>query len=91
MAAEIYAESQDRISGQTNPGMKFTAITPHDTNELVYVTRGIMVTVSGNVKVMGVKDTVACVLPLAAGVIHPIMAKRIYATDTTATGIVAVN
>lgn len=74
-----------------NPGMKFTAITPNDSTDLVYTTRGIMVAVSGNVQIMGLQDTVPCVLFLAAGIIHPIMATRIYSTNTAATGIVAVN
>ena len=74
-----------------NPGMKFTAITPNDSTDLIYTTRGIMVATAGGVQIMGDLDTVPCVVYLAAGIIHPIMAKRIYATNTTATGIVAVN
>jgi hypothetical protein len=89
--AATYVQSQDSVGGLMNPGMKFTAVTPSDSTDLAFVSRGILVAVSGNVQIMGKNDSVTCVLFLAAGIIHPIMATRIYATNTSATGIVAVN
>lgn len=91
MPAIEYVASQDRISGMTNPGMHMEAVTPHDTNELTYFTRGIYVGVTGDVAVIGKNDTVAVTfVGLAAGMIHPIQAKIIKSTGTTATSIVGV-
>jgi len=91
MPALVYVPSQNYTGGLMNPGMKFTAITPSDAVDLVYTTRGILVAGAGAIQIMGDQDTVPCILYLAAGIIHPIMAKRIYASGTVATGIVAVN
>lgn len=66
------------------------AVTPHDTNELAFVTRGIIVGVAGNVKVTLASGDVVTLPGLAAGVIHPVRAKVIWSTGTTATTIVAL-
>lgn len=66
------------------------SITPHDTNELSHVTRGLLVGVAGNVNVVLAGDTDAVVIALAAGIIHPLRAKIVKSTSTTATGIVGV-
>lgn len=68
------------------------AITPNNDNNLATIpTRGIYVGVSGNIKVdMATTGTAIIFKNLAAGVVHPIAVNRIYATDTTATDIVAV-
>lgn len=68
------------------------AITPSNTVNLATIpTRGIYVGVSGDVKVdMAETGTAVIFKNLAAGVIHPIAVNRIYASDTTATNIVAV-
>lgn len=65
-------------------------ITPHNTNDLAVYTRGIYVGVSGDVKVDLVNSGTITFANLAAGIIHPIRAKRVYATGTAATGIVGV-
>jgi hypothetical protein len=62
-----------------------------DTVDLESPVRGLMVEVSGDVKVKGWDDSVCTWPALAAGVMHPICAKRIYSTGTTATGIVGGN
>lgn len=62
------------------------AITPHDTNELAYITKYLLVDVAGVVKITfedGTTDTIQ----LAAGVWHKIAAKIVWSTGTTATGI----
>lgn len=62
-------------------------VTPSDSVDLTDgSTKGVLVGVTGNVKITyetGVTDTVA----LAAGVWHPMAVTRIWSTGTTATGI----
>jgi len=87
--------SDDAYKRQSNesqsPARSAVAITPHDTNDLAEQTRGIIVGVSGDVKVDMLGTGTAVVLPsLVAGVVHPFQVTRIYATDTTATSIVGV-
>lgn len=75
----------------TPPGFsarKFEVITPHDTNDLAFETRGVLVGVAGDLEVIGADDTTAVVLPVQAGW-NPIAVTRILAANTTATGIVA--
>ena len=67
----------------------YFAITPNDSADLAYITRGINVAISGNVKVTGPDGSIAT-LYLVAGIIHPMRVQRLWATNTTATGIVGV-
>lgn len=65
-------------------------ITPNDSVDLTQRTRGISFGAVGALKIIdGVGNTVT--IPsgsLAAGVIHPICATRVYSTGTAATNIV---
>ena len=64
------------------------AITPSDSADLSQIARGIMVGVSGNLKVdMENGDTVTWP-SLAAGLVHPLYVRRVYATGTTASSII---
>lgn len=80
--------------GSTAPPCNGGAITPDDDNDLALTTRAINVAVSGAVRVttLGTPedpgDTIT--LYIAAGIAFPIRAVRIYATGTTATGIVGL-
>jgi hypothetical protein len=78
--------------GLASPADTAFAVTPNDSADLALYTRGIYVGVAGTVKVDMVNSGTVEFLNLAAGVIHPIRAKRIYATVTgsIATGIVGV-
>lgn len=76
----------------TRPADSAAAITPDNSTDLSAVTRGLYVGVSGDVKVDlydGAVTTVTFV-GLASGVIHPIRARRVYATGTSATSIVGI-
>lgn len=64
-------------------------VTPSDSTELSKVSRSIYVGVSGHLVVVMKDGTVLTYKNLAAGMLHPIRAKRINATGTTATDIVA--
>lgn len=66
------------------------AITPSDSNNLSRAIRGLYVGASGDVKVDLADGTTVTFTGLAAGVIHPIRTKRVYATGTTATSILGV-
>lgn len=74
-----------------SPANKGFAVTPSDTvNFAQGICRGIYVGVSGDVVVVHGDDTTVTYKAMAAGVVHPIMAKRINNTNTTATNVVAV-
>jgi len=68
-----------------------TAITPNDTVDLPKPISGFCVTVAGDVRIetpAGSDVTITC---SAVGVIYPIAAVKVFATSTTATGIVGVH
>lgn len=64
-------------------------ITPSDTT-IIRPTLGIYVGVAGDVKVDMQDGSTVTFTGLAAGMFHGISVKRVYATGTTATGILAV-
>lgn len=68
---------------------KLTSVTPSDSTDLVGV-RALYVGGAGNINVLAYGDTSPVVLTVSAGTILPIFAKRVYATSTTATLIVAM-
>jgi len=61
-------------------------VTPNDNEDLPYATRAIYVGSAGDVKVTTVRGN-DVVIPDAENGWHPVRAKRIHATGTTATGI----
>lgn len=65
------------------------AITPNDTTD-TRTTRGIYVAVTGDVKVDMSDGATVTFTGLSSGAVHPIAARRVYATGTTATGIVGL-
>lgn len=65
------------------------AITPADT-DLVQPVRAIYVGGSGNLKINDTGNGAVTFYNVPAGVILPVMARRIYATGTTATNIVGL-
>lgn len=67
-----------------------TAITPDDSNDLVnFSSRGLFIGVAGDLKVNMVECGTTIVFKAPKGFLD-IAVKRIYATDTTATDIVAL-
>lgn len=61
-----------------------------DAADLPYWTRGIYVGTSGDVKVTTVTGQVLTFKALAAGIVHPICAARVWATGTSAADIIGV-
>ena len=89
MGQDSFAGKNDAV---TIPATAAIAVTPHDTNELAEYSRGIYLGVGGDVTVvMSNGGTAVLFKNLAGGIIHPIRAKIIKSTGTTATNIVAVS
>jgi hypothetical protein len=67
------------------------SITPNDSADLATVTRGIFVGTTGNLKVLLVGDSDPVIFNgVAAGVVHSLRVKRVYAADTTASNLLGV-
>lgn len=78
-------------SVSTNLANGAVAVTPSDTVDLVTKpTKGVYIGGAGNLKADMSDGTTVTFNVLAVGVIHCLSVKRIYATGTTATNIVAV-
>ena len=73
-----------------NPARQLRAITPSDTENIPFVAKGIFVGTGGTISILAVGDTEAVALTVQDGAILPIRARRINATGTTATGLVAL-
>lgn len=78
-------------AGLESPAANSKAITPSDSTDLAHVTRAISVDVDGAVRYapLGTQGDAIVTRKFVAGVQMSIRAKRIYATGTTATGIIA--
>jgi hypothetical protein len=74
-----------------SPGNNAAAVTPHDTNELATFARALYIGSGGDVSIISPGDTTPVLYRnLQAGTIHPVRAKIVRATGTTATNIVAI-
>lgn len=78
------------VTNSANPAEYAAAITPSDTVDLTMQCRGIYVGVAGNVAVHGSDGVATTFVGLAAGSVLPFRAKRVLATGTTATSLVAM-
>jgi len=76
--------------GVDGPAVHAFSVTPNDSVDLTYVTRGLYVGASGDVKVTVHGGEAVTFVDLAAGVIHPLRVTRVWSTGTAATGIVGV-
>lgn len=77
------------MSEKSKPATRWVAVTPSDATNLAVPCRGIYATGAGNVVLVG-DDDVTGTFIFAAGEIKALGAKRVNATDTTATGIIAL-
>jgi hypothetical protein len=76
-------------SSLDSPASNVTEITPSDTEDLATASRALNVAAEGLVRVTTVGGDTASIL-IAAGVPFPIRCTRVWATGTTATGIVSL-
>lgn len=88
MAVDPYASMQRTLDG---PADHLATIVPNDAADLQYATRAIFVTGAGTIKVDlvgGIDGYTTPVLP--AGFVLSARVLRVYATGTTATGLMAM-
>jgi hypothetical protein len=79
-----------RSAADAAPSSHASAVTPHDTNDLPFISRALFVGGAGNVAVeMGSGDNVTFT-GVPAGFILPIEVSKVLSTGTTATNIVAL-
>jgi len=64
-------------------------VSPHDTNELEFYSLGLYVGTSGDLKVTTINGNTVTFRNCPVGIV-PVRAKRVWATGTTATDIVAL-
>lgn len=69
---------------------RLAAVTPHDTNELTFVSKALFIGVGGNISIIAADDTDAVVISVLANTILPIRARIVKSAGTTASGIVAL-
>lgn len=74
----------------SDPVTRAFVITPHDSTNFTRATRGIYVGGAGNVVVVFDDGSTATFLSVPAGLILPVRATRVNATDTTATNMVGL-
>jgi hypothetical protein len=85
-AIDSFGSLQPSIDGDIT---HLALVTTDDVNDLAFVSRAIYITVAGTLKVttLGGETITIPSGALAVGAPHPIRATRIWATGTTATGI----
>ena len=72
------------------PATDAFAITPDDVAELTYITRAIYVGWNGDIVAKMKDGTTVTFQNCVAGSILPIRARQVYATDTTASGLIGL-
>lgn len=87
MAADDRYKAVGRDAQYLGPLRRFASITPHDTNELAFLTRAIFIETTGPVVFVDEHGTAITIPGLTGGVWHPIRAKIIKDTGTTATTV----
>lgn len=80
---------RSHMPGLESPPSDLIAITPSDDAPLSTVVRGLNVAQSGAVRVETLGGTVGTV-HVGAGVAFPLRVRRVFATGTSATGIVGL-
>lgn len=78
------------MSEQTRPAASVVAVTPSNSTELAFGVRSLYVGTGGNVVVVFPDNTTATFTNVPSGTVLPVQAKRVNATSTTATDILAL-
>lgn len=76
-------------SGLESPAARATTVIPDDGTDLAFASRALNVAGEGTVRVTTLGGDTGTVY-LAAGIAFPLRVVRVWATGTTATGIVAL-
>lgn len=80
---------QHQATGLESPAVRLASVTPNDTIDLIFATRGIAVGAEGFVRMITTGGDTGRIY-VVPGAPFPIRASRIMATGTTATDIVAL-
>lgn len=81
----------EKIFGREGlPALDAFAITPSDSTNFTDVARSIYVGVAGNIAVVTLAGNTVTFVGAAAGSVLPVAAKRVNATNTTATNLVGL-
>lgn len=80
---------EDYTPGLESPATRLAEIVPNDADELAFVTRAVTVETAGHVQVLTAAGDTGRVF-LAAGIPFPIRVRQVFATGTTADGIVGL-
>ena len=87
-AIDLQAQRGDTVDFSAK---RLRAVTPHDINELTFISKALYVGTGGNIAMIAQEDSAAVTLTsVAAGSIIPVRAKIVLATGTTASNIVAL-
>ena len=76
-------------TGLESPASNLDPVTPDDAIDLPQTCRALNVAGAGVIRLTTANGSVATVY-VAAGIAFPVRARRVWATNTTATGIVAM-
>ena len=85
----MYDFFHDRTSGLESPATRLAGVTPNDTADLNFVSRAIAVGTEGFVQLITIGGDAGRVY-VVPGAPFPIRARRVLATGTTASDIVAL-
>jgi hypothetical protein len=73
-----------------DPGERAFLITPSDSANLTYATRGLYVGIIGDVHVITAGGDDVTFIDMAAGVIHPVRIRQILASGTNAGELIGI-
>jgi len=79
----------DRSSGLESPGTSAADVVPNDATDLPVCSRALYVGAAGDIRLTTVNNSTVTLRNLPAGIL-PMRVRRVFATGTTATDIVAV-
>lgn len=86
-ATDLFSTRQDALA---DPCDNAFAITPSDSTDFAYVTRGIYVGGAGNIAAVMKDGSVVTFSGAAAGTVLPLRVSRVNSTNTTATNLVGM-
>lgn len=89
-AINLYPQVKAHSLKLNGPYSHAAAVTPHDTNELTYVSSALWVGGTGILRVVTMNDEDVTIAAVPAGAEIRIRVKKVMSTTTTATSIVAL-
>ena len=75
----------------TSPSSSISLVTPDDVADLPRVAKSLHVGTGGDIRVVTVDNDDVVIPGVASGSILPVQVKKVFATSTTASGIVALH